>query len=1275
MKRFAFAMLLLAVVFVIPLFIVHADRVPLPSNLASDTGAMFTDNLGWINNENRLLQGMRDFYNRTGVRPHLYLTGNLDGNTSLPTNTQLSAFANRRYNELFSDEAHVLLVFFENANGEYAMYVIAGRYAQAVMDSEAKNTLMDFVQSYYYTDIDEETLFSNAFNSAGQQIMAAAAPQNTGTQRVPLPRSTANDRVPFFTDTIGLVNNDEVLNNGLRVFFDRTGVRPHIYFTRQIDGTRYPSTAQFSAFAEQKYNEIFNDGTGLLLVFLRGPSRWEDDYYFFVGSQAQTVIDRNSLSIFEDYLGFYYWLTSLSVEHSFARTFDSASYEIIHGTTGFGDVGRSQTGDIRYANRRRDELLGEWMGTFNNSAGSGGMHIYVFMAGEEYRALFTVMQTPGMSPYQIDSGSNLADVIFNDVTGTFDFVNLSWHEPPASDDWELADVWAGTINDNVLSGFWIAYYGFFDFSGRFSLTRISYSSPSVNYGEGGLPTQPTAQEPIMPYISEYGRRVAEDFLSQYLSLFNDRWDYGVWDIDTGVFYSRQNWEWVRVEDNNDLPLFSVGGRRSNEPWVHWEYDGNYVFDQTGNRMSNHPFIISHPYVDWGSHVSSAFAFSLYDFGNNNIPDIIIHFLPLEHEGGHTGSYRLYRYINGAYRAMGYIPLGHFSFFRCQSNELIVLYNDDYFGLYSYYTLRFVSAGMEMAFISGLQSDWRIELYEWYPEGSDYDRWMLHHTSPRFNSNPTVFGVGTPVTRVPQLTELQEEITYLILRGFSNGEFSRWFDESSNAYNHAIATLAAEMSFLAYRPDEMDMRLRELHMRYIWHGDYSGVQTVAYTFATREIEREGGTYNLIIVAIRGTYDGRLIRDWLSNLQLIGDPLFAESYHFGFRMSQLNLYSNLQNYLGFLNSHGVHLYRERTIFLITGHSRGGAVANILGAQLNRETVLALSENIYTYTFASPRVIASGNLDWHDNIFNIINQRDWQTPNVPPWMSRYGTDLLFTSPAILWCDTHVREFYPPCTIDCTFNLRHIDEPQDIYNAHNMKATHFRWMQNHAARDFVNHPSQALEMLIEQGILEAMPRLHTINSPVDIRVYNSQGYLVADITNNVANNIDYSNILAFVVDSSKYLIIPPDNYYTIKLLATDDGILTYTIEIINMLTGTNMATNSFENVALHTDREFIVETTGNFANRLFTVADGVPVSEVISDGTEIHLSQTSTNWFIRIGIGVSSIAVIVSVVFFLLSRKRKSGAEKNIVQRSRLCRTCGNPISINDKFCRGCGILLHAE
>lgn len=145
------------------------EREPLPAGSVNET-AYFTDELGWIRNQSTLLTGMQNFYRKTGVQPYLYLTDSIDGSQS-PTAEQAEAFANETYDNLFTDEAHFLLIFFEY-NEQYSTWYLAGTQAKTVMDSEASDILLDYVDRYYYDQgMTDEEMFSRAFNDAGERIM------------------------------------------------------------------------------------------------------------------------------------------------------------------------------------------------------------------------------------------------------------------------------------------------------------------------------------------------------------------------------------------------------------------------------------------------------------------------------------------------------------------------------------------------------------------------------------------------------------------------------------------------------------------------------------------------------------------------------------------------------------------------------------------------------------------------------------------------------------------------------------------------------------------------------------------------------------------------------------------------------------------------------------------------------------------------------------------------------------------------------------------------
>jgi uncharacterized membrane protein len=145
------------------------ERVPLPPGSVNETG-YYTDELGWITNESKLIEGLKYFYKETGVQPYLYLTDTIKG-SNFPTESDLESYANELYDDLFRDEAHLLLLFFEY-DGDYRGWYIVGTQAKSVIDDEAGRILTDYIDRYYYdTNLTNEEFFSKAFKDGADRIM------------------------------------------------------------------------------------------------------------------------------------------------------------------------------------------------------------------------------------------------------------------------------------------------------------------------------------------------------------------------------------------------------------------------------------------------------------------------------------------------------------------------------------------------------------------------------------------------------------------------------------------------------------------------------------------------------------------------------------------------------------------------------------------------------------------------------------------------------------------------------------------------------------------------------------------------------------------------------------------------------------------------------------------------------------------------------------------------------------------------------------------------
>lgn len=144
------------------------EREALPASATSET-AYYTDEDGdWIHDTNKFESGLKSFYRETGVQPYVYILPN--GQTS--STAELTSFAEEKYDELFNDEGHFLLVFCDDNQGSYHCGYVVGSQAKTVMDSEAINVLNDYIDRYYSDlSLSEEDIFSKAFADTGTRIM------------------------------------------------------------------------------------------------------------------------------------------------------------------------------------------------------------------------------------------------------------------------------------------------------------------------------------------------------------------------------------------------------------------------------------------------------------------------------------------------------------------------------------------------------------------------------------------------------------------------------------------------------------------------------------------------------------------------------------------------------------------------------------------------------------------------------------------------------------------------------------------------------------------------------------------------------------------------------------------------------------------------------------------------------------------------------------------------------------------------------------------------
>jgi uncharacterized repeat protein (TIGR02543 family) len=105
--------------------------------------------------------------------------------------------------------------------------------------------------------------------------------------------------------------------------------------------------------------------------------------------------------------------------------------------------------------------------------------------------------------------------------------------------------------------------------------------------------------------------------------------------------------------------------------------------------------------------------------------------------------------------------------------------------------------------------------------------------------------------------------------------------------------------------------------------------------------------------------------------------------------------------------------------------------------------------------------------------------------------------------------------------------------------------------------------------GFTSGQYRIVRINCPVDVDVYNDAGLLVASITDDKPQKVS-SIIASLNEDGEKIVFLPASEGYTVKIAATGDGLMTYSVnEYDPEANGVNRLVNYYD-LPLVTGREF---------------------------------------------------------------------------------------------------------
>lgn len=139
----------------------------------------FYDQIGWVKDKNKLQSGLKEFYNKTGVQPYvLFVKYSQVYWTDRELNTtSADSYLESVYDETFSDEGHMIFAYFQCDDDsrdemEGSFRYLLGHSAQTVMDDEAINIFLGYLDAYYSdTNLSLEEMISKIFSSTANSIM------------------------------------------------------------------------------------------------------------------------------------------------------------------------------------------------------------------------------------------------------------------------------------------------------------------------------------------------------------------------------------------------------------------------------------------------------------------------------------------------------------------------------------------------------------------------------------------------------------------------------------------------------------------------------------------------------------------------------------------------------------------------------------------------------------------------------------------------------------------------------------------------------------------------------------------------------------------------------------------------------------------------------------------------------------------------------------------------------------------------------------------------
>lgn len=518
----------------------------------------------------------------------------------------------------------------------------------------------------------------------------------------------------------------------------------------------------------------------------------------------------------------------------------------------------------------------------------------------------------------------------------------------------------------------------------------------------------------------------------------------------------------------------------------------------------------------------------------------------------------------------------------------------------------------------------------------------------------VFGIGQiclmlddkPVYGDQKISELfgttefhfttQAQETSLVEYGGASVEFSAsLFQKPPYEYDNELAKLGAMLSMAAGQgePNICDLFYQLgieddniSNTNYDNHIEIAGQKIgegLAFSIAYRPIMLNGEETNLIFIVARGS------QTWN---EFAGDAFTAANTNFlGQAAYELVVKFHEMIWDAMLSYSNAHedLYDKPRVFFITGHSLGGAAANLTAALANNPQdgnswIFTDTDRsrIYAYTYGSIDSIFAYNsyhypiTNGYENIHNIYNFYDTFGPN--------GRDNLTASG-----NSGIGKF------------GHMD----------VFAYQFDW--DNKLPEATNHIIENYLRAIVEGAVECkgVYSFSEIHCPVDVEVLKD-GEVVGRITDNQVDESlleTHPDVTMMVVEDSKYIgVFGEQEGYSLRITATDDGEMTVSTTSFNE-EGESYAAADYPSVKIDDGQAFSLSllspdtaAENDQTPELLVMNGDRVVGKVNADGSITNVGNIGKFAPYIIGAFASVIVIAAFIVVWSMRRKRK-GSKNN--------------------------------